>query len=436
MNCRRRLARAAVPAGAALLLLAWVAQAQQEPLTATPFTQPEFVEADCSKWFGRPRGVHIDCGYVSVLEDRAKPDGNVIRLAVARLRGSVPSPHPDPVIYLAGGPGESVLERTYRLIDDARFIWEERDLILLDQRGIGHSEPLLECPDYRRQKTELRGLDLDPDEALQRDVDALLACKRTLSEQGIDVSAYTREAIAADVVDVAEAMGYEAFNLFGNSFGTMLALTVMRDFPDNVRAAILDGVWPPQVNATEARHANAASALEAFFRHCETDQECARRYPGLEQEFWQVVDHYEEHPTTAEYFDYYLSEPSRRKSTVTSLCARCCNRFAATRGFRICCSCCTGSPAATIESPGYSIDIGSCGDRSTTRQRGHRCSVTPTAASPTAPGSLRTAPHTLGWPIRRRRIWFPSSAQLGTTQPTSPSTSPGHKRHPRPPAVR
>ena len=175
MSCRRRLARAAVPAGAALLLLAWVAQAQQEPLTATPFTQPEFVEADCSKWFGRPGGVHIDCGYVSVLEDRAKPHGNVIRLAVARLRGSVPSPHPDPVIYLAGGPGESALGRTYWLIDDARFIWEERDLILLDQRGVGHSEPRLECPDYHRQKAVLRELDLDPDDELQREVDALLA---------------------------------------------------------------------------------------------------------------------------------------------------------------------------------------------------------------------------------------------------------------------
>ena len=220
-----------MPAGAPLVLLAWAAQAQQEPLTATPFTQPEFVEADCSKWFGRPGGVHIDCGYVSVLEDRAKPHGNVIRLAVARLRGSVPSPHPDPVIYLAGGPGESALGRTYWLIDDARFIWEERDLILLDQRGVGHSEPRLECPDYHRQKAVLRELDLDPDDELQREVGALLACKRTLSEQGIDVNAYTREAIAADVVDVAEAMGYEAFNLFGSSFGTMLALTVMRDFP-------------------------------------------------------------------------------------------------------------------------------------------------------------------------------------------------------------
>ena len=85
-------------------------------------------------------------------------------------------------------------------------------------------------------------------------MDALLACKRTLSEQGIDVNAYTAESVAADVADVAQAMGYGTYNLYGNSFGTMLALTVMRDFPDNVRAAILDGVWPPQVNATEARH--------------------------------------------------------------------------------------------------------------------------------------------------------------------------------------
>ena len=306
MIYRRRLARAAVPAA---VLLAWAAQAQQEPLTAKPFTQPEFVEAECPMWPGRARGVHVDCGYVSVLEDRAKPDGNVIRLAVARLRGSVPSPHPDPVIYLAGGPGESTLERTHRFIHDARFIWEERDLILLDQRGIGHSEPRLECPDYRRQNAELRELDLDPDEALQRKVDALLACKRTLSEQGIDVSTYSPQAVAADVVDVAEAMGYEAFNLFGSSFGTMLALTVMRDFPDNVRAAILDGVWPPQVNATEARHANAASALEAFFRHCETDPECAQGYPDLEQELWQVVDRYTEHLTlTFSNYDPYVSE--------------------------------------------------------------------------------------------------------------------------------
>ena len=107
--------------------------------------------------FDRVRGGHVDdCGYVSVLEDRSKPDGNVIRLAVARLRGSSPPPRPDPVIDLASGPGTSALKSIDWFIDDARFIWEEPDLILLDQRGIRHSEPRLEWPEYRRQNAELR----------------------------------------------------------------------------------------------------------------------------------------------------------------------------------------------------------------------------------------------------------------------------------------
>ena len=114
--------------------------------------------------------MHVDCSYVAVPEDRSTRDGNVIRLAVVRLRGSVPSAHPDPVIYLAGGPGESTLQRMYGHIDDARLIWKERDLILVDQRGVGHSEPRLECPHYHRRKAELGELELDPAEALRQEV--------------------------------------------------------------------------------------------------------------------------------------------------------------------------------------------------------------------------------------------------------------------------
>ena len=275
---------------------------------ANPSGGLEFVETDCAKWVGRPRGVHVDCGYVSVLEDRAKPNGNVIKLAVARLRGSVASPHPDPVIYLAGGLGKSVVERMHRFIGDARFIWTERDLILMDQRGVGRSEPRLECPDYRGQKSELRKLGLAPDEALRREVAALLACKRSLTEQGIDVSAYSPHAVAADVADLATAMGYETYNLYGSSFGTLLALTVMRDFPANIRGVVLDGVRPPQVNAAEARHANAASALQALFRRCEADPDCAQRYPDLEQDLWRVVALYAARPTTISSYDLDSSE--------------------------------------------------------------------------------------------------------------------------------
>ena len=311
--CRGALGRVSPPVLAALLLVAAAAQAQQEPSPATPFTQPEFVATDCLAWFIRIRGAHVDCGYVTVLEDRAKPDGYVIKLAVVRLRGSAPSPRPDPVIYLAGGPGEGALHKAadvfggQAFIADTRFIWEERDLILLDQRGIGHSEPRLECPVYNRRRTGLPALGLDPDQ-VQREVDALLACKRSLSEQGIDVSAYTPQAIAADVADLATAMGYQTYNLYGSSFGTLPALIVMRDYPDHVRSVVLDGVWPPQVSAAEARHANAASALAALFRRCEADPECSRRYPDLQREFWQVVGRYTARPTTTTEHDSASSE--------------------------------------------------------------------------------------------------------------------------------
>lgn len=123
------------------------------------------------------------------------------------------------------------------------------------------------------------------------------------------MSAYSPQAVAADVADLAAAMSYETYNLYGRGFGTMLALTVMRDFPEGVRAAILDGVWPPQVTAAEARHANAASALQALFRGCEGDPDCAQRYPELEQVLWQVVDRYETRPTTIWNFDSDSSEP-------------------------------------------------------------------------------------------------------------------------------
>ena len=89
---------------------------------------------------------------------------------------------------------------------------------------------------------------------------------------------------------------------------TTLALTVMRDFPDNLRGVILDGVLPPQVNFTESTYANLASALEAFLRHCGADRKCAQRYPDLEQELWQVVERYAEHPTTTSYFDPFVQE--------------------------------------------------------------------------------------------------------------------------------
>ncbi len=200
---------------------------------------PRFDHSTCPDNLGIPGDVTLTCGFVTVLENRATLSGNTIELYVVRIQGISRVLNPDPVIYLAGGPGGSATRSAQRFIDNARFLYAERDLVLFDQRGIGGSKPRLECADYRHGAAELRHLDPSPEERLQWQVEALMDCRKTLStEQEIDLDTYNSASTAADVVDIASAMGYDSFNLYGVSYGTVLALTVMRDFPANIRSVV------------------------------------------------------------------------------------------------------------------------------------------------------------------------------------------------------
>ena len=289
---------------AVFALVAGQAQAQ-EPFTPDP--QP-FSGAACPYGLYVPGDATLTCGYVTVLEDRAKPDGRTIDLYVVRIRGPYPSRHSDPVIYLAGGPGASATRRTQQFLNQARFLWTARDLLLFDQRGIGRSKPRLECAQYRHDYADIRDRDLDPDEELNWRVDALLGCKRTLTDQGFDLSTYTSASTAADVADIVSVWGYESFNLYGVSYGTQLALTITRDFPAGVRSVVLDGVLPLQINRYETHYADRAAAVDLFFRHCEADPACSKQYPNLEETFWRVVDRYTADPFTLQYYDRYADE--------------------------------------------------------------------------------------------------------------------------------
>ncbi len=309
----RRLPRvvpliAAAIALAVAALVARQAHAQDPSAPGPQAFKPEFSKGACPEGLRVPEDAVLTCGYVTVLEDRAKPDGRTIELYVVRIRPLSPIRYQDPVIYLAGGPGGSATRRTQRFLDQAWPLWAGRYLVLFDQRGIGGSRPRLECAQYRHEYADIRDRDLDPDEELERSVEALLGCKRTLTDQGIDLGTYTSAATAADVADIASAMDFESFNLYGSSYGTLLALTVMRDFPAGVRSVILDGVLPLQINRYETYYAEWAAAFDRFFRHCEADLVCSRHYPDLEETFWGAVDRYTADPFTLEYYIRYLDK--------------------------------------------------------------------------------------------------------------------------------
>ncbi len=237
-----------------------------------------FQQAHCSFPLGDGlvEGKNVTCGFQSVPEDRSQSQGPTIRLAVAIFRASSPHPAPDPVLVLGGGPGVALLENQgprYNM----RNLPSNRDLILLDQRGAGYSQPSLRCFD---NTTPMGSLPT---------VNSVRACYDRWVKLGINLNAFTTLENAADVHDLIRALGYRQVNLDGISYGTRLALTVMRLYPADLRSVVLNSVLPPQVNAFTSIPRAAARAFDVLFQRCAADRSCNATYPHLQAVFYQLV---------------------------------------------------------------------------------------------------------------------------------------------------
>jgi len=187
---------------------------------------------------GFVEGEDIECGYLLVPENRAKP-GNTptIELAFAIVYAPTEDVQPDPIIYLAGGPGGNAVADVESWLEIPYL--GDRDLILLDQRGTGYSLPSLNCPEVEAGEEEVEAGEDNGTEA----------CRDRLIDEGVDLQAYNSAENAADVADLRVALEYDEWNLYGISYGTRLALTVMRDHPEGVRSVIIDSVYPPEVSS-------------------------------------------------------------------------------------------------------------------------------------------------------------------------------------------
>jgi Tol biopolymer transport system component/pimeloyl-ACP methyl ester carboxylesterase len=266
----------------------WGVDWRPEP-TPLPASVPLYEPADCQ--FPEPPGYELECGYLTVLEDRSQPMGPQIRLHVAIFRSTSENPEPDPVVHLVGGPGGSLLDaaRPY-LQRGGDEILKKRDYIMFNQRGTRYAEPFLGCPGRTELRWEIAGQGLSLEERNRREIEFLLDCHDDLLDRGINLSAYNSAENAADVNDLRVALGYEQINLYGISYGSRLALTVMRDHPEGIRSAIIDGVLPPRANLNQDISLNAYRALNAVFEDCAADADCSQAYPDLEATFYQVVD--------------------------------------------------------------------------------------------------------------------------------------------------
>jgi len=231
------------------------------------------------------------CGVLEVPEDRSKPDGAKVRLAVAVIKSTSSTPAPDPMLYLSGGPGQPALTNNMQAFDAdfAKPFQSSRDLVFFDQRGTGASVPSLACHEVNDGILAAFAADLDNREQADALGAALRTCHDRLAPQHIDFTAYNSAESADDVADLMRALGYARYNLYGVSYGTRLALDVMRRDPEHVRSVVLDSTLPPQTAGDADNSASFERALDVLIAGCKKDRACSAAYPDLEQTYFDLV---------------------------------------------------------------------------------------------------------------------------------------------------
>ena len=256
-------------------------QAQQKLTEACPL--PEYDDRD-----------DVECGYISVPENRKDPHTRQIKLAYLVLKARSGNPKSDPIVYLQGGPGGATLPMANYWENSPLRI--NRDFILIDQRGTGFSNAV--CTDLGDKLLEVLSEDLTVEEEKEAMLKVAKGCKAELKKEGVDQAGYNTIANAQDLDDLRKALGHEKWNLFGGSYGSRLALAYMRDFPQHTRTSIMSGMFPPQVNLYEHFVSNFSRSLELTFAACAENESCSRRYPNFKEDYYAVFESLKKKPVT------------------------------------------------------------------------------------------------------------------------------------------
>lgn len=262
--------RAAALSGLAAALLAGApaAQAQATALAA---------EAPRPCWLrGLPQAAR--CAALRRPLDPAQPQGVQIDVHYALLPAQARHKADDAVFFFVGGPGQSAIDLAAVLASRFGRLNQRRDLVFVDQRGTGRSAPLKCADDGERAVLQPLARRADAAQRLQR----LRACREALQALPYgDLRFYTTELAVADIDAVRQALGIARINAIGASYGTRAVLSYLRQFPQSVRRAVLDGVVPPDMRLPEAAARDNQAALDALLQACAAAPGCAGRHPKL-----------------------------------------------------------------------------------------------------------------------------------------------------------
>lgn len=252
--------------------------------------------------------VEAEFGRLRVPENRRQPNSRLIEIAFVRFKSTAPNPG-SPIIYLAGGPGGSGIA-TARGTRFPLFmaLREVADVIALDQRGIGQSEPNLYCldpVDYPVNKAP------DRRELLEAFRRASRVCAERFRKEGVDLDGYNTNESADDLEDLRIALGAKKISLWAISYGTHLSLAAVKRHESSIDRVILAGV--EGLTQTIKLPSNTQRHLEQIDRLVKDDPELAKDVPDFLGLMERVLGQVEREPVTVE-----VTDPrTQQKSAVT-----------------------------------------------------------------------------------------------------------------------
>lgn len=294
-----------------LLLLMIFISACSAPKTVPPVTETAPVLLPTST-FNSPLSPSIQlepcqlgstqaqCGTLKVYENREARSGRMIDLRVAVIKAPGDNPAPDPIFYLAGGPGDAATQDATRQ-QFPYSLSENHDVVFVDQRGTGGSNQVLVPTD----QPDLSGL--TPEQA---DAQARAWVTKVLGEIPMDPRFYTTSIAMDDLDEVRQALGYDKINLVGYSYGATAAQYYLRQHGEHVRTIVLGGGSLLDIPVFERWAQNSQRALDLVFDQCLADPACQASFPNFKTEFADLLARLAAKPVTETFTDPSSSQPA------------------------------------------------------------------------------------------------------------------------------
>lgn len=185
-------------------------------------------------------------------------------LTLAVLNAAAASDHP--VLVIHGGPGGRVVAERHHWLVPPSPILAHHDMLLVDQRGSGSSQPSLDCPEVDNLVGSLN--------------DAYRTCRARLVANGVDLDNYQVKDIVADLTALRRSIGIDRWNLYAISFGTLVAIELLRTDSNAIVATVLDSPMPPHFAAYDELPQGASSAIDKALAGCTEVEQCPTNQAG------------------------------------------------------------------------------------------------------------------------------------------------------------